>query len=100
MGMEEVCARAVEGGMTSRIRVRKEAEEELERSHEIFDYRKSILRSGCTVMLINLRGAPELNGQRGKCESWDAKREQWSVRLSDGDVKAIRPCNLAELNAT
>merc|ERR1712187_822615 len=59
----------------------------------------SSLMSGRNVRLRGL-GAPGLNGQEGVCESWDASKGRWSVRLQSGgevgQVKAVRPENLDE----
>lgn len=55
------------------------------------------LKAGFAVVIHGLMGSPELNDKQGTCESWDAHRERWSVRLPLGDVKAIRPCNLLKI---
>jgi len=52
------------------------------------------LATGCAVVIYGLTGATELNGQEGVCEAWDADRDRWSVRLSSGEVKALKPSNL------
>eukprot|EP00747_Dinoflagellata_sp_TGD_P104759 gnl/TRDRNA2_/TRDRNA2_169344_c0_seq1.p1 gnl/TRDRNA2_/TRDRNA2_169344_c0~~gnl/TRDRNA2_/TRDRNA2_169344_c0_seq1.p1 ORF type:complete len:289 (+),score=33.10 gnl/TRDRNA2_/TRDRNA2_169344_c0_seq1:106-972(+) len=52
------------------------------------------LRCGMGVCVHGLQNQPEFNGTQGVCESWDAKRECWVVRLPDGKVKGVRPENL------
>lgn len=57
------------------------------------------LKPGAVVGISGLVGAKALNGQIGVCESWDAAKGRWLVRLRDGggEVKALKPENLTSV---
>jgi len=57
----------------------------------------SQFRSGMAVLVHSLKSAPQLNGQEGICEQWDPTKGRWTVRLPLGEVKALRPDNLQEV---
>ena len=95
--MQEISKRVVEEGMRAWLRFMVQThKEEFERLHSMQQMGSS-LREGSAVLLIDLIGSPELNGKKGTCEKWHAERERWSVRLSNDEVKAIKPCNLMEM---
>lgn len=52
------------------------------------------LRIGVDVVITGLKSAPELNGKEAKCESWDAAKSRWTVRITGGEMKALKPENL------
>jgi len=52
---------------------------------------------GDGVRLTGLTGAPHLNGESGKLQCFDVGSGRWTVRLADGDVKAIKCSNLLPL---
>jgi len=53
------------------------------------------LRPGVDVLIQNLTGAVELNGQHGVCQDLNAESGRWNVRLRTGDTKALKPDNLS-----
>jgi len=53
----------------------------------------SELQPGVAVALHGLNAA-ELNGKGGTCESWDATKGRWNVRLYGGEFKALKAENL------
>ena len=57
------------------------------------------LAAGCKVMLHGLKGAAELNGQRGEVESFVSESSRWRVKLMSGSVKDLKPDNLRLLTA-
>jgi len=58
-----------------------------------------VIRSGSQVQLARLQSAASLNGQIGVCKDFDEKEKRWTIHLSDGKSKAIRPENLVVYNA-
>jgi len=52
------------------------------------------LRPGLTVSIHSLTGAAELNGQVATCKQFDAEKSRWTVQLTGGELKALRPENL------
>lgn len=53
------------------------------------------LQEGMAVRLRALQSAPQLNGMLGLLELWDAAAGRWKVRLQGGEVKSVKPENLA-----
>jgi len=51
------------------------------------------IHPGAMVRLQGLTGAPELNGRRGRCLTFDAEVGRWKVDLGD-EQKALRVENL------
>lgn len=49
------------------------------------------LQPGKAVILRGLVSAPQLNGKTGICEQWDYANSLVRVRLSTGELKAIKP---------
>ncbi|CAE8616241.1 unnamed protein product, partial [Polarella glacialis] len=43
-------------------------------------------------------GAGKMNGEQGTCQSWDAASNRWHVLLRSGEVKAVKPENLLEVD--
>eukprot|EP00747_Dinoflagellata_sp_TGD_P203842 gnl/TRDRNA2_/TRDRNA2_77473_c0_seq1.p1 gnl/TRDRNA2_/TRDRNA2_77473_c0~~gnl/TRDRNA2_/TRDRNA2_77473_c0_seq1.p1 ORF type:complete len:624 (+),score=121.94 gnl/TRDRNA2_/TRDRNA2_77473_c0_seq1:129-1874(+) len=54
----------------------------------------SDLTPGTAVRIHSLKGAPELNGQEGVCNNFDAASGRWQVKFSSGELKALKPENL------
>lgn len=52
------------------------------------------LRPGVTVAIHGLKGAADLNGKEGTVDKWDADKGRWNVKMSGGEVKALKPENL------
>eukprot|EP00930_Biecheleria_cincta_P100759 TRINITY_DN92380_c0_g1_i1.p1 TRINITY_DN92380_c0_g1~~TRINITY_DN92380_c0_g1_i1.p1 ORF type:complete len:349 (+),score=61.26 TRINITY_DN92380_c0_g1_i1:31-1077(+) len=52
------------------------------------------LAPGARISLRGLQAAPHLNGSEGSCLKHDASSGRWTVRLTDGSEKALRPENL------
>jgi hypothetical protein len=50
---------------------------------------------GVKVCILDLTATPELNGSIGVCKKWLDLRGRWAVKLENGEVKALRPCNVA-----
>lgn len=61
-----------------------------------------VLNPGSNVRLIGLQSPTtrSLNGQRGTCQRWDAIAGRMHVKLNTGEVKAFRPENLFDVNAS
>lgn len=53
------------------------------------------LRPGVDVLIQNLTGAVELNGQCGVCQELNTESGRWNIRLKNGDIKALKPDNLS-----
>ena len=51
-----------------------------------------VLAEGSAVVATGLKGAPELNGQRGEVEGWVEEKGRYAVRLQGGARK--KPANL------
>ena len=58
------------------------------------------LAAGCQVILHSLKGAAELNGQRGEVESFVSESSRWRVKLLSGSMKDLKPENLRPLSAS
>lgn len=52
------------------------------------------LRQGCKVQLQGLKGAAELNGQKGVLDCFIQGTGRWRVKLSSGQNKDIKPENI------
>jgi len=52
------------------------------------------LTDGTAVRVHGLKAAPQLNNLRGTCESFDESTSRWHVKLSNGEVKALKIENL------
>ena len=55
-----------------------------------------VLAEGSAVVVTGLKGAPELNGQRGEVEGWVEEKGRYAVRLQGGarkNVANLRPDN-------
>jgi methionyl aminopeptidase len=52
------------------------------------------LQSGVSVRIHGLTGAVELNGLVGICQDKNCETGRWHVKLSSGEVKALKPENL------
>lgn len=61
----------------------------------------AVMQPGCLVQLDGLVQNPELNGQIGTCQDWDAERHRWNVLLYGHDghdsIKAIQPQQLRSI---
>eukprot|EP00927_Polykrikos_kofoidii_P080659 TRINITY_DN77581_c0_g1_i1.p1 TRINITY_DN77581_c0_g1~~TRINITY_DN77581_c0_g1_i1.p1 ORF type:complete len:315 (+),score=21.38 TRINITY_DN77581_c0_g1_i1:59-1003(+) len=55
------------------------------------------LFSGAAVRIVNLVRAAHLNGSVATCIRWNADMDRWFVRLSGGDVKAIKSEHLESM---
>lgn len=55
---------------------------------------QAVLRDGVAVRVHGLKSAHQLNNLRGICEHFDEKNERWQVKLSNGEVKALKTENL------
>jgi len=55
------------------------------------------LKPGVAIRVMGLRGSPELNGAEGTCRQFDPTSGRWVVRLRNGEEKALRSCNLEEV---
>jgi len=53
----------------------------------------SELQPGSAVRLFGLKTAPQFNGLQGTCQTWLAGR--WRVALHNGEMKDVKPDNLA-----
>ena len=74
----------------AKVAFREEVEEPL---------KLTALAAGCKVMLHSLKGAAELNGQRGEVESFVSESSRWRVKLLNGSMKDLKPENLRPLSA-
>eukprot|EP01065_Artemidia_motanka_P046724 TRINITY_DN7151_c0_g3_i1.p1 TRINITY_DN7151_c0_g3~~TRINITY_DN7151_c0_g3_i1.p1 ORF type:complete len:1065 (+),score=289.28 TRINITY_DN7151_c0_g3_i1:266-3196(+) len=54
----------------------------------------SAVHEGAFVEVHGLQKAPELNGQRGTVDSFDAEAGRWNVILESGEQRGFRPGNL------
>lgn len=52
------------------------------------------LVQGAAVRVKGLVSTPQLNGQEGVCEQWDATKSRWNVRFEDGFLRALKPEHL------
>lgn len=52
------------------------------------------LKAGVSVRLHSLKGAPELNGQKGTCAEFNESSGRWVVTLESGEKKNVKPDNL------
>jgi len=57
------------------------------------------LALGSKVVLHSLKGAADLNGQRGEVETFVRESSRWRVKLASGSTKDLKPENLRPLNA-
>lgn len=56
------------------------------------------LRTPCEVVVSGLQNKPELNGQRGTADSYDAQMGRYQVTMHSGEQVALRPGNLRAVN--
>eukprot|EP00747_Dinoflagellata_sp_TGD_P191926 gnl/TRDRNA2_/TRDRNA2_56006_c1_seq1.p1 gnl/TRDRNA2_/TRDRNA2_56006_c1~~gnl/TRDRNA2_/TRDRNA2_56006_c1_seq1.p1 ORF type:complete len:570 (+),score=92.42 gnl/TRDRNA2_/TRDRNA2_56006_c1_seq1:1-1710(+) len=52
------------------------------------------LPSGTSVEIMGVQSRPELNGRRGKIVAFDADVGRYSVQMSAGEIKQLRPANV------
>mmetsp|Transcript_34294 Transcript_34294/g.80165 ORF Transcript_34294/g.80165 Transcript_34294/m.80165 type:complete len:337 (+) Transcript_34294:65-1075(+) len=57
-------------------------------------FSEGLVQPGSVVQLHGFVSNQDLNGAVGICESWNAERERWHVRLSSGEVKAVQTANM------
>jgi len=63
---------------------------------------EKVMKKGSIVKIVGLKGAPHLNGERGRCEEWLADKERWVVKLEkEGEgKKTVKAENLELLEET
>mmetsp|Transcript_67071 Transcript_67071/g.106155 ORF Transcript_67071/g.106155 Transcript_67071/m.106155 type:complete len:449 (-) Transcript_67071:155-1501(-) len=61
---------------------------------ELIKKQKESLTNGTIARVQGLQGAKHLNGSLVTCERWDAQKQRWTVRLENGEEKALKPENL------
>jgi len=66
---------------------------------DFLEVQTPVVRPGAYVRLQGLQGAAHLNGKVGICEKMDAQGGRWKVRLDTGELKALKPENLALLES-